>query len=341
MSVLSVTRARTKNKKKSSHRDTMTAYQGGKKRMGKWISTLIKTHEYDLFHAREPRGAHGAIAYWEPFVGMCGVMRHTASAVPLQYKPRGASQAADNDDNVSDGKDTEGRKGRDGPTCTYSARVGSDANADVVCMWNALQAGWDPPTECDKKRYEELKAQPGPSAERGLIGHACAFGGTFFSTYKAHTNTSKRYTSCLAGSRGVLNVLPHVRDVQFHTAHFGDMHMPNEMLQRYISDGSCVVYCDPPYANSWKRSYGTSGASFDRDMFWDQLRHWSVAKHCPVLVSEQEAPDDFIAIYSKLVKRTVNAHLKSAGKITQECVFVHKSQVPSPCVLEHIRAVGP
>lgn len=46
----------------------MTTYQGGKKRIGKRISKVIKRIEKELINDRFP--------YFEPFCGMCGVLSH-------------------------------------------------------------------------------------------------------------------------------------------------------------------------------------------------------------------------------------------------------------------------
>lgn len=49
----------------------MTAYQGGKGRLGKRISKIIKAIELEFNIVNSP--------YVEPFCGMCGVMYHIAS----------------------------------------------------------------------------------------------------------------------------------------------------------------------------------------------------------------------------------------------------------------------
>lgn len=70
-----------------------------------------------------------------------------------------------------------------------------------------------------------------------------------------------------------------------------------ERIERYNTDyrnvdlpDNCIVYCDPPYANT--NHYGLNGSKFDNDAFWE----W--ARHCkrPVFISEYEAPKDFICI---------------------------------------------
>lgn len=46
----------------------MTAYQGGKKKIGKQIATILKQVEKDL--------GYNNLDYFEPFCGMCGVLTH-------------------------------------------------------------------------------------------------------------------------------------------------------------------------------------------------------------------------------------------------------------------------
>lgn len=62
-----------------------------------------------------------------------------------------------------------------------------------------------------------------------------------------------------------------------------------------------VVYCDPPYANT--KDYN-GNKDFDSDEFWDFVRKLSDSNI--VLISEQNAPKDFIEIWSQDVKRQIN-----------------------------------
>lgn len=55
-----------------------------------------------------------------------------------------------------------------------------------------------------------------------------------------------------------------------------------------------VIYCDPPYANT--KQFANS-QNFNYDEFWETMRQWS--KNNYVLISELEAPDDFICIWQK------------------------------------------
>jgi len=93
----------------------MTRYAGGKYRLGRHIADSIDRYEnmYDYCH-----GVTQKRDYFEPFVGMCGVMRHIKSD----------------------------RK-----------RIGCDLNLDVIAMWKALQRGWVPPMEVTEEEYNNLR----------------------------------------------------------------------------------------------------------------------------------------------------------------------------------------
>lgn len=113
----------------------MTAYQGGKGRIGKRIAKVIKRVEDELIES--------PMDYFEPFCGMCGVLRYFSSK---------------NDRQV----------------------YASDIHPDLILMWKAVQEGWKPPRKCSKKEYLRLRSSP-PSPKRSFIGFAGSFGGNFFS----------------------------------------------------------------------------------------------------------------------------------------------------------------
>ncbi len=85
-----------------------------------------------------------------------------------------------------------------------------------------------------------------------------------------------------------------------------------------IADDEMVCfYLDPPYKGT--KAYGIS-KKFDHDAFWNKARELS--KNNLVFVSEQSAPDDFISVWIKEVKR--NVQCAAITKATEN-LFVHKS----------------
>lgn len=79
-----------------------------------------------------------------------------------------------------------------------------------------------------------------------------------------------------------------------------------------------VVYADPPYKGT--QQYGNL---FDHDAFWE----WCRSREFPVYISEQEAPDDFVQIFS--VQKVVS-FTKCSGKKRNEGLFLHKKWVQEP-----------
>lgn len=75
----------------------------------------------------------------------------------------------------------------------------------------------------------------------------------------------------------------------------------------------CVIYCDPPYEGTKK--YGNA-KDFDYLEFWETMRKWSRHNNI-VLISELQAPDDFITIWEKEVDRSMKAkeHFRATEKL--------------------------
>lgn len=63
-----------------------------------------------------------------------------------------------------------------------------------------------------------------------------------------------------------------------------------------------VVYCDPPYAGT--KQYANA-KKFDYGEFWEKMREWS--QDNIVIVSEQDAPDDWKIIWEQPVSRSIKA----------------------------------
>ena len=74
-----------------------------------------------------------------------------------------------------------------------------------------------------------------------------------------------------------------------------------------------VVYCDPPYKNT--QDYGIQ---FNSDVFWE----WARTRNYPVYVSEYQAPEDFVSIWSKEKRVLLNGESLTAPRT--EHLFVHK-----------------
>jgi DNA adenine methylase len=176
--------------------------------------------------------------------------------------------------------------------------LAGDINASLIKLWKSAQAGkWKPPTSMTKTRYNELyKARA--SAEKGFVGHQCAFGGIYFGHYTPKFCTKRALKN--AGDK-VLAVAEDMENVEFSAGKY----------TRYSNLKGGVIYCDPPYAK-YNRYYDEkhNRLIFDHEAFWNWVRKMS--KYNTVFVSEYSAPQDFKNIHKK---RTTSHGSKNTEKL--------------------------
>lgn len=140
------------------------------------------------------------------------------------------------------------------------------------------------------------------------IGFLASYNGRFFDGGYAgivHTADGVRnyYDEAL---RNLKKQIPDLKGIEFYCADY-----------RLLNPRNAVVYCDPPYKGT--KEYGTS-KKFDYEEFWNWVRR--VSRHSTVIVSSNEAPEDFDCIWSKPVSRTIKASGRSLDAV--EKLFIHK-----------------
>jgi DNA adenine methylase len=138
----------------------MTAYHGGKQRIGRELAEIIVEESLDI----EDEYNFKIKGYCEPFSGMMGVYRH----IPELFQ------------------DTH-------PKIKY---VAGEINGSVVKMWNTAKRGWKPPTKnIGKNKFYMLKHDNKTSALKGFVGHVNTFRGHYFNTYFKHGNNKIKTNS--------------------------------------------------------------------------------------------------------------------------------------------------
>lgn len=206
--------------------------------------------------------------YWEPFCGSCWVTMHI----------RGAP------------------------------RFASDGCPELIAMWQALQAGWEPPTVVSETMYYDAKGGKYPPHVRGFIGFGCSFGGKWFAGY-ARGNV-RNYA--LSAQRSILLQARRLSDVSFFCA---DYAAPEP-------GAGLFIYADPPYAGT--EGYGGAAFPFDTEEFWQTARTWVDRGHV-VLVSEYRAPHD----YSCVCEFPTTTEIRTADNGREprtERLFMHVTQ---------------
>ena len=198
-------------------------------------------------------------------------------------------------------------------------KVGNDISTPLISLWQHLQEtnGLDLPDDVTREHYNDVKQNQDtgkyPIWYVGAIGFLSSFSGKYFDGGYAKPTLDKSngrmrnyYDEC---KRNILNQLPNVKDVVF----------TNEDYRNINTAKNAVIYCDIPYENT--TSY-QSCKNFNHDQFWDWCR--VVSKDNIVLISELNAPDDFVCIWQQDVLRSLN--YKNKNK-TAEKLFIHKSRI--------------
>lgn len=175
----------------------------------------------------------------------------------------------------------------------FETAIGSDANQDLILLWQALAEGWQPPSTLTHEEWAELRDAES-SALRAFAGFGCSFGGKWFAGY-ARTDKRARGRRCYAdtAARGLMRKITAMHpSPEFHQVSY-DVWTPGE---------GTLVYCDPPYANT--TTYGAVDG-FDSDRFWKVAEGWAEAG-ATVFVSEYAAPVPWREVWGAEVKMTVD-----------------------------------
>lgn len=184
-------------------------------------------------------------------------------------------------------------------------RFASDANHWLITMWKALQDGWVPPDEVSEELYNQYnKDKPIDDPMTAFVGFGCSFGGKWFGGYARGGSINYAQTA----KNGLLKQIINIQSAQF------SFHSYDE-----LSPHNALIYCDPPYKNT--TGYGAVG-TFRHDDFWQRVREWS--KDNIVLVSEYDAPEDFVCVL-ELRSRMGLRNIKKDQEDRAEKVFAHES----------------
>lgn len=188
-------------------------------------------------------------------------------------------------------------------------RIASDGNKALIAMYQALQDGWTPPDFVSEDEYNQVKLDCDKNSPMlAFCGFGCSFAGKWFGGY-ARSEGKDCYAA--TSKRSLMKQLPMIQDVKFEHRLFHEW-----------SPKNALIYCDPPYQGTTQ--YGAFDG-FDHELFWQTIRDW-VNNGNTVIVSEYNAPDDFVC-----VKEMTSQMGLSVGNTTNrpkrvEKLFMHKSQ---------------
>ena len=200
-------------------------------------------------------------------------------------------------------------------------KFGSDKNKYLIALLKHVQSGGQLYDSVSKDLYDKARTafNNGDTSEFedwevGNIGFIASFNGRWFdggyakSGYEKTKNGLRFRDYYREAKDNLMNQAPNLKGIEFRDCDY----------KRIIDPCGCVFYCDPPYANT--KQY-KNAANFDYDEFWQTMRDWS--KNNIVIISEQNAPDDFEVIWEQPVSRSIKATDKS---ISVEKLFKYKGE---------------
>lgn len=202
-------------------------------------------------------------------------------------------------------------------------RIGSDLNKYLIALLNRVKANEPLYTSVSKELYDAARTAFNSNDdtkffdwEMGNIGFLASYNGRWFdggyakSGYEK-TKTGERFRDYYREARdNLLEQAPYLKDIKFSCKDY--RYYNNVNLKNF------VIYVDPPYQNT--KQY-TNATRFDYEEFWQTMREWS--KNNIVIISEQNAPDDFKCIWEQEVSRSIKATDKS--KATEK-LFIHNTK---------------
>lgn len=190
-------------------------------------------------------------------------------------------------------------------------KIGGDNNNYIISMFIVLQKGWQPPDTLTQEEYKKIKSNP-ENFDTALVcfaGYLCSFGGKWFGGY-AKNNKNDNY--CARDKRVLLKQILNLRDVKFICCDYKNLWLKPKSF----------IYCDPPYQNT--TSYN---CNFNHKKFWEWCREKSKEGHT-VIISEYNAPEDFVCIFEKKVKTVLNLNSQKDFRTEKLFMYKHGKVVP-------------
>ena len=185
-------------------------------------------------------------------------------------------------------------------------KICNDLHPYLIAMWKAAQQGYQFPDIITKEQYYYIKEHKDEDpALTGFVGFGCSFGGKWFGGLAAN---KKGDNYCSRANRSLYKDLQGLMNAEFTCKDYREIEIPSGSL----------VYADPPYENSTK--YNNS-KDFDHKAFWEYMRQ--ISKDNYVFISEQQAPEDFISVWSKPLKRILDVNKENIFT-ANENLFVYK-----------------
>ena len=195
----------------------------------------------------------------------------------------------------------------------HKKRMANDYNKYLIALFKALQQDMEMPEFISKEQYDAVKSNKDDYEDWyvGFVGFVCSFRGKFFNGWIKPSCETKDGNTRNFQREHINNLVKQSRSlksVRYFNMSYCDLDIPK----------NSIIYCDPPYQDTtaYKNADG-----FDHDSFWQWCRE-QTKRGCDVLISEYNAPVDFVCVWQKGVNMNLSG---GKGKTAIEKLFVHES----------------
>lgn len=188
-------------------------------------------------------------------------------------------------------------------------KIGTDIHPQLIALLKEVQNGNMLLPAVSKELYNKARkayydndTELFNDWELGCIGFLASYNGRWFDGGYAKsgwekTKTGQRWRDYYKESKS--NILQQANDLK-------DIKFGVKDYRECIGMEGWCIYADPPYKNVKKYA---NAIDFNYDEFWEIMR--KLSKDNIVLISEQEAPEDFVCIWEQKVSRSIKATDKS------------------------------
>lgn len=195
----------------------------------------------------------------------------------------------------------------------HDKRIANDYNKYLIALFKALQNGIEFPTYISKEEYDSVRQNMDkyPDWYVGFVGFVISFRGKFFNGWRSNKFNTKDGKIRDYQKESINNLLKSkelLNGISFNCGSYCELQIPN----------NSVIYCDPPYQDT--TAYKNE-IEFNHSEFWK----WCIkmtAKGHDVLISEYNAPGDFVCVWNKQLTNSMNTK-NTYNPI--EKLFVHES----------------
>lgn len=198
-------------------------------------------------------------------------------------------------------------------------KIGSDYNKYLIALLQRVQESKPLLEEVPRELYNDVRSNQNNGKYEdwfiGNVGFLASYNGRWFdggyaqSGYEKTKNGFRFRDYYQEAKTNLLKQSINLKEIKFICCDYKKYNEINRNRQ-------CVIYCDPPYQNTKQYANATN---FNYEEFWETMRQWS--KNNIVLISEQNAPNDFECIWQQEVSRSIKATDKSKAV---EKLFIYK-----------------